>query len=1106
MESMSWASESIRRSERTAPRRSRSGNLEVRGDVATELVVPKIKNSKRCRAAAEGGRSPLRRLKLTSRTTMLPEDINSAGRLPDRELYDRLRRDRLVSSPSDGDAFPQQQSMPFCHDMAMPPSCDSSAMNRRRELFSCSTQAMAELLLVIIILSTVMISSSDAYYQSCRCLGDGKNNQTSCDQAIDDSIKGSGQLIFRRIQPPITSVAFNVSFIGSLAFILRPVPAGGEYSNNSDAYGSLVFSGNTYNKTTTIITHSDCCSTGDSSSNVFVKMGALKNVSTFGVNITISRKASNIQIVQGNNYTISVWIDYNRAAEAADRSISVFVAKAGETKPKEAIIVNKDDNISKGATLQGCIFSSMDLQRLHQISDMDVTFAYGQHVSHSPSRSLPTILASVLGPAGGAVIAAAVTWLYFNSSYRRWKKDFDQLAKSMQSLPGVPVKISFADIRKATNNFHDTMKLGSGAFGAVYRCKLQSLNLKEQPVEVAVKKFTRADTRSYQDFLAEVSIINRLRHKSIVPLIGWSYNKGEPLLIYEYMPNGSLDRHIFARTDQLHGGHHTTIRQWDTRYNIVRDIATGLHYVHHEYEPKVLHRDIKASNILLDSTFRARLGDFGLACTVAVGRSSVSCGVAGTFGYIAPDYAINLKATQQTDVYAFGVLVLEIVTGKKAMLNDAQFGHITDWVWHLHQRGRLLEAVDGVLGTVGHGEFDIEEARRLLLLGLACSNPNPSDRPTMVVAVQVIAKLAPAPDVPLEKPTVVCFPPLTLPVGSSSSECTDYYVTAKGSLQIKSSMPSRSASFPSPPPPPPRPPAAAAVWEGMPDLGGDGDEVEKAPTLSPAAVACARGWMRRRATATDCGNSERRARQGCPPLESGDDGRPPPGSSGGGRPSPDLGRIHRRRWEESSVRQATLQSSPPLPPPASSCPLPSSWSSSTSSPRGRRRPPMDVDSDLADKGKPTQMDLEDQASIHLQVSVIDRKVLPSEFHLFSDIFVCAIFGKLPIASSSADDHGGGCNPSEAGGCCPGGGSRLVDSIDHTWAEEAVDSMMGLLAASSLGGAFSWGVLLPAMRELPAKREGGAAASSGSLECCCFTSCRFVIPSWHIAEKIVEKLY
>uniref|UniRef100_A0A0D9YMI1 Uncharacterized protein n=1 Tax=Oryza glumipatula TaxID=40148 RepID=A0A0D9YMI1_9ORYZ len=119
------------------------------GDVATELVVPKIKNSKRWRIAAEGGRSPLRRLKLTSRTTMLPEDISSAGRPPDRELYDRLRRDKLVM-PSH-----TQQFVPFCHDMAMPPSCDSSARNRRRELFSCSTQAMVEV-------ATMRSSSSNA--------------------------------------------------------------------------------------------------------------------------------------------------------------------------------------------------------------------------------------------------------------------------------------------------------------------------------------------------------------------------------------------------------------------------------------------------------------------------------------------------------------------------------------------------------------------------------------------------------------------------------------------------------------------------------------------------------------------------------------------------------------------------------------------------------------------------------------------------------------------------------------------------------------------------------------------------------------------------------
>ncbi len=272
---------------------------------------------------------------------------------------------------------------------------------------------------------------------------------------------------------------------------------------------------------------------------------------------------------------------------------------------------------------------------------------------------------------------------------------------------------------------------------------------------------------------------------NIDKISGWSYNKGEPLLIYEYMPNGSLDSHIFPRS--RNGRHlHTKIRQWDTRYSIVSDIATGLHYVHHEYEPKVLHRDIKASNILLDDSFRARLGDFGLACTIGTNRNSVSGAIAGTFGYIAPDYAMNFKATQQTDVYAFGVLVLEIVTGKKALQNDAQFDHLIDWVWHLHHKGRLLEAVDGELVPAGNGAelFNAEEARRLLLLGLACSNPNPSDRATMVEAVQVIAKSAPAPDVPLEKPRIVCYPPLE---GGSASESTDF-VTAWNSLQIGSSM------------------------------------------------------------------------------------------------------------------------------------------------------------------------------------------------------------------------------------------------------------------------------------------------------------------------------
>ncbi|KAK1642784.1 hypothetical protein QYE76_060589 [Lolium multiflorum] len=206
------------------------------------------------------------------------------------------------------------------------------------------------------------------------------------------------------------------------------------------------------------------------------------------------------------------------------------------------------------------------------------------------------------------------------------------------------------------------------------------------------------------------------------------------------MTNGSLDQHLFPNGSR-NGGSSTgrrrtgaAIRPWATRYEIVRDIAIGLHYVHHEYEPMVLHRDIKASNVMLDSSFRARLGDFGLACTVAVNRNSAT-GVAGTWGYIAPEYAICGKATRQTDIYALGVLILELVTGKRALDDDHVVNsddmHITDWVWRLHGEGRLSECLDAaVLAAASEDEEEQmgagEDAARLLLLGLARSNPNPS--------------------------------------------------------------------------------------------------------------------------------------------------------------------------------------------------------------------------------------------------------------------------------------------------------------------------------------------------------------------------------------------
>ncbi|XBI96445.1 hypothetical protein VPH35_032728 [Triticum aestivum] len=238
----------------------------------------------------------------------------------------------------------------------------------------------------------------------------------------------------------------------------------------------------------------------------------------------------------------------------------------------------------------------------------------------------------------------------------------------------------------------------------------------------------------------------------------WSYENGELLLIYEYMPNGSVDKHLFHERQQ-HRGHQQPVLPWERRYDIVKDVAAGLHYVHHEYERTVLHRDIKASNIMLDSAFRGRLGDFGLARVVGFDKNSFTdVGVAGTWGFIAPEYPVSHKATRQTDVYAFGVLVLEVVTGRRSLGKaDDEFPLLVDWAWWLHQEGRLLEAVDAELRASEAG-FDADDAARLLLLGLSCSNPNPSDRPTLANVLQVVARTAPLPDVPLVKPAFV-WPP-----------------------------------------------------------------------------------------------------------------------------------------------------------------------------------------------------------------------------------------------------------------------------------------------------------------------------------------------------------
>ncbi|OMO63471.1 hypothetical protein COLO4_32421 [Corchorus olitorius] len=251
-------------------------------------------------------------------------------------------------------------------------------------------------------------------------------------------------------------------------------------------------------------------------------------------------------------------------------------------------------------------------------------------------------------------------------------------------------KKALAELVQATNNFAEGQKLGEGGFGEVYRGFLKDLN-----TEVAVKKISNTSRQGIKEYAAEVMVTSRLRHKNLVQLIGWCHEKRELLLVYEYMSNRSLDYHL------LKGERLLTWKE----------------------------RDIKPSNVLLDSSFNAKLGDFGLARIVVHEESFQTTKFGGTFGYMAPEYALTGRASQETDVYSFGIVALEIACGRKPIFHTEDGNQITvvEWLWELYARGKFMEAADTRL----QGNFDEQQMERLMIIGLCCSHPNPNSRPSM---------------------------------------------------------------------------------------------------------------------------------------------------------------------------------------------------------------------------------------------------------------------------------------------------------------------------------------------------------------------------------------
>ncbi|XP_061341731.1 probable L-type lectin-domain containing receptor kinase S.5 [Gastrolobium bilobum] len=463
-------------------------------------------------------------------------------------------------------------------------------------------------------------------------------------------------------------------------------------------------------------------------------------------NVSVPLSPFGFQISPNGTQFYALWVEYDGVRKVID----VYMAAQDD---KDAPIVAKPTKpvLSSGLDLKGLVnqwsyfgfsASTGTTYELNCVLRWNISIEVFPH--KSKDGNLLKIGLGVGVPLVILVVVGVGVLVYYYVSRKRRESDSDShIVGTLKSLPGTPREFRFQELKKATNNFDERLKLGEGGYGVVYRGTL----LKEK-LEVAVKMFSRDKMKSTDDFLSELTIINRLRHKHLVRLLGWCHQNGVLLLVYEYMPNGSLDNHIFCEE-----GTSTTPLGWHLRYKIISGVAFALNYLHNEYDQTVVHRDLKASNIMLDSDFNARLGDFGLARALENEKTSYAEleGVHGTMGYIAPECFHTGKATRESDVYGFGAVLLEVVCGQRPWTKIEGYQFLVDWVWHLHREGRILEAVDSRLDN----DYVGEEAERMLKLGLACSHPIAGERPKMQNIVQIISGSVNVPHVPPFKPSFV---------------------------------------------------------------------------------------------------------------------------------------------------------------------------------------------------------------------------------------------------------------------------------------------------------------------------------------------------------------
>ncbi|KAJ0456168.1 putative protein kinase RLK-Pelle-DLSV family [Helianthus annuus] len=284
---------------------------------------------------------------------------------------------------------------------------------------------------------------------------------------------------------------------------------------------------------------------------------------------------------------------------------------------------------------------------------------------------------------------------------------------------------SYKELQLATHNFDRSTKIGRGGFGVVYK------GILKDGTQVAVKTLCAESKQGVREFLAEINTISNVRHRNLVELIGCCVEGTHRILVYEFVENNSLDHAILGKKSNA------IELNWEKRSKICIGTARGLAYLHEELKPHIVHRDIKASNILLDKNFTPKIGDFGLAKLFPDSITHISTKLAGTTGYLAPEYVLGGQLTLKADVYSFGVLVLETISGKSSSLSSWGTTQkvLLEWAWELYQEGKLLELVDHDLKT-----YPKDDVTKYIKVAFFCTQATANRRPSMSQVVEMLSR------------------------------------------------------------------------------------------------------------------------------------------------------------------------------------------------------------------------------------------------------------------------------------------------------------------------------------------------------------------------------